>query len=293
MYNSPKIPVSLIFAAAFILISTFSSAHAENPIGFSAGLQTQNPCSPSSSLELNGAYWKGYLDDAKSIVISPFQWQTRDWITASLTIGATYGLYSLDAENMEESQEFRNGSSNAVSGFAKHFGDGKYSLPPLGILYLYGHFKNDERARDASLLGLESFLISGILTQAIKSIAHRDRPNSGDPYNEWDGPGFGLSDLSFPSGHSSAAFSIATVIALEYKDTAYIPPVVYGIAALTALSRVNDNAHWSSDIFIGSSLGYFTAKAIVNSHESRGKHALCVFPVLTGRDVSITVARPF
>jgi len=39
--------------------------------------------------------------------------------------------------------------------------------------------------------------------------------------------------------------------------------LAYGIATLTALSRVNDNAHWASDIFFGAVIGYFTAKAII------------------------------
>jgi hypothetical protein len=293
MFSSHRIPVSSLFAVAFMLISAFSPVHAENPIRSSAGLQTQNPCSPPSLLELNSAYLKGYLDDAKRISISPFHWQKRDWITASLTISATVGLYSLDSEIQEESQKNRNRTSNTIAGFAKHFGDGEYSLPPLGILYLYGHFKKDERAQDASLLSLESFLLSGILTQTIKTIAHRDRPSSGDPYNEWDGPGWGLSDLSFPSGHASAAFSVATVIASEYNDHAYIPPIVYGLATLTALSRINDNDHWSSDVFFGAAIGYFTARAILNAHYSGKMNNLTLYPVLNGRQVSLTIARAF
>jgi membrane-associated phospholipid phosphatase len=39
--------------------------------------------------------------------------------------------------------------------------------------------------------------------------------------------------------------------------------LAYGIATLTALSRVNDNAHWASDVFFGAIIGYFTAKAIM------------------------------
>lgn len=79
----------------------------------------------------------------------------------------------------------------------------------------------------------------------------------------WDGPGFSTSNLSFPSGHASSAFAIATVIALEYGDRAFVPPLAYGIATLAAFSRVNDNAHWASDVFFGAIVGYLTAKAII------------------------------
>lgn len=32
------------------------------------------------------------------------------------------------------------------------------------------------------------------------------------------------------------------------------------------MSRIHDNAHWASDVFIGSAVGYYFAKAIVKRH---------------------------
>lgn len=204
----------------------------------------------AKELKLNRDYFEGYISDIKSILISPSHWQRLDWIKASLIVGIATGLYTQDQKIQDWVQEGRSSTSDKISKFAKPFGDGRYTLPGLGALYLYGHFLEDEKAQRTALLGLKSFVVSGLLIQVMKFSGHRHRPSSGAPYNMWDGPGFSTSNLSFPSGHASSAFAIATVIASEYRDKAFIRPLAYGIATLTAFSRVNDNAHWASDVFL-------------------------------------------
>ena len=244
-------------------------------------------------IQSNRDFWKTYISDTKSILTSPSRWERSDWIKASLIMGVTVGLYIFDQDIQEWVQENRDDSSDNIASFAKPFGNGRYTLPPLGILYLYGHFYENEKAMRVSLLGLKSFVISGIFTQAIKFTGHRHRPNSGDPYDTWDGPSFSTDHLSFPSGHSAAAFSIATVIASEYDDKVLIPPLVYGIATLTALSRVNDNDHWTSDVFFGSAIGYFTAKAIIGLHDSKKDRNYSILPMINGKQFALLLSYNF
>ncbi|MEW6481395.1 MAG: phosphatase PAP2 family protein [bacterium] len=182
-------------------------------------------------------------------------------IKIGAVLGITGGLYIYDQRIKDFSQEHRNLTSDKIASFAKPFGDGRYTLPPLALFYLYGHFYEDKRAEEVALLSMKSFVLSGAFTQIIKFTTGRHRPNTGDKYNTWDGPHIPFSNDSFPSGHSSSAFAIATVFASEYKGI--IPSLAYSIATLCALSRINDNCHWASDVFFGSCLGYFTAKGII------------------------------
>ncbi|MDD3235805.1 MAG: phosphatase PAP2 family protein, partial [Candidatus Cloacimonetes bacterium] len=39
---------------------------------------------------------------------------------------------------------------------------------------------------------------------------------------------------------------------------------VYTIATLTSPSRLNDNRHWSSDVFVGAVIGYVSAKLVLS-----------------------------
>ena len=238
-------------------------------------------------------YWKDFIPDSTRILTSPLRWEKSDWIKASVVTGVTIGLYAYDQDIQGWSQRKRNRTTNRIASFAKPFGDGLYTLPSLGALYLYGHFSEDLKAQRTAAMSLESFMVSGIFTQAIKFSTHRHRPDSGDSRSTWDGPGFSGSNLSFPSGHSSSAFSIATVIASEYSDIEFVPPLAYGLATLTALSRINDNDHWVSDVFLGSAIGYFTAKAVINLHKHKENSDLVILPVINDEYAGLFVLYRF
>jgi len=211
-------------------------------------------------------YWQSYATDTREIVASPGRWSGREWIGAAAVIGATAVLYSWDQDIQQSAQAGRSASTDRLAAFASHFGDGTYTLPMLGAFYLCGQTARDGHARETAMLGLESFVISGLFTQAIKFTGHRHRPSSGDSSRKWDGPGFSGENVSFPSGHATAAFAVMTVVASEYSEHRWVPPVAYGLATLCAWSRVNDNKHWASDVFAGSAIGYFTAKAVLGLH---------------------------
>ena len=82
---------------------------------------------------------------------------------------------------------------------------------------------------------------------------------------------------------------LASVIASEYREIKLIPPLAYGIAALTALSRVNDDFHWASDVFLGSSIGYFTGKAISHFHRDE-ENRFAILPMAGGGYSGLSIA---
>jgi membrane-associated phospholipid phosphatase len=283
-----KILLAVILSAiGFANVSIAQSV--ENEL-FNNVEESDNGQTETEEVRLNRDYFKGYVSDTKSILTSPLRWGVSGWVKASFVVSITVGLYTSDQEIQDWVQGERSDTSDSIAKFAEPFGDPTYTLPSLTALYLYGQFFKNEKAKRTTLLSFESLAISaGIFTQAIKFTAHRHRPRSGDPDDTWDGPSFSASHLSFCSGHSASAFAVATTIATEYKNIVFIPPLAYGIATLTALSRVNDNYHWASDVFFGSAVGYFTAKAIVGLHRNKKDIDLTVIPVTDGRDTALTV----
>ena len=101
-------------------------------------------------------------------------------------------------------------------------------------------------ARASAILGAESLLVNG----AIKSLFRRHRP-----VWEVDRPRPHRirtpHSSSFPSGHSSSAFTAAGI--LSQGDPLW--PVYYGVAALVASSRVYVKMHHASDVLAGAALG--------------------------------------
>jgi len=285
----------------FLLVTAITDAsfaqsfEAEPPFDYLyRTIQAKHDKNKEVEFELNRDYLKGYIYDVKYILTSQSRWGRSDWIRAILIAGTTVGLYTYDQDIQNWAQKNRNNTSDKIAKFAEPVGNWSYTLPSLSLLYLYGHFFEDEKVRKVALLSLESFVIRSIFARTLKYIGHRHRPSTGDPHNIWDGPGFSSSHLSFPSGHSSTAFAIATVIASEYDNRVFIPPLIYGIATLTALSRVNDNAHWASDVFFGSAIGYFTAKAIVGLHSKEKKdRGVTVFPVINDKYTALLMSYRF
>ena len=106
--------------------------------------------------------------------------------------------------------------------------------------------KADEAIRLSAVLAAESVLVNGV----VKSFFRRRRP-------EWVSPTPRPHRLrrprssSFPSGHASAAFTAATVLAED--DPLW--PLYYVAAAFVASSRTYVKIHHASDVVAGAMTG--------------------------------------
>lgn len=67
-------------------------------------------------------------------------------------------------------------------------------------------------------------------------------------------------DASFPSGHTTAAFSMATVLAFVLPDLTLF---FYALAFIVGSSRVYLGQHYPSDVVIGAMIGTLTAWLIL------------------------------
>jgi len=241
--------------------------------------------------ELNTDYFLNIFSDAKYVLFSPLHWKGSDWFKASLVLGATGGLFLLDDEIRDFVQDERSSTTDDVASVFETFGNGGYAFPGLVAYYIFGHFAKNEKAKRTALLAVESFAVTGLFNFALKFSTGRTRPGSAQNSREWNG--FSTSDNSFASGHTSSAFAIATVMASEYKNNPWVPPVAYGLATLTGLSRLNDNKHWASDVFFGGALGYFISKTILKLHSNKKGRHYTIYPRISRKEVGLDFAMRF
>jgi membrane-associated phospholipid phosphatase len=66
-------------------------------------------------------------------------------------------------------------------------------------------------------------------------------------------------NLAFPSGHSCTAFATAAALAILWPRWRW---AFYGVAAVVAIERVAENAHYVSDVIAGAGLGAFVVHLI-------------------------------
>ena len=242
-------------------------------------------------LKLDRDYFMGIFSDIAYTATSPLRWDDSDWITAGWVAGGTGLLFILDEEIRDGFEDSRSSTTDDVSEFFERFGNGAISIPALGAFYLYGYFGEDAKAERTALIAVESFLVTGLFTTVLKTVAGRHRPSTGDSATSFDG--FTTDHGSFPSGHTSTVFAIATVIANEYEDVPYIKPISYGIATMTGLSRINDEKHRASDVFFGAALGYFTSKTLLRLHSNKKGQHFTIYPRADRNGGGIVLAKRF
>ena len=142
-----------------------------------------------------------------------------------------------------------------------------YTLAGMAVtMYLIGKGTGNSKARETGLLGAEAIAHSQIVTLVLKTATQRERPLDFQA-NGSGGIAFGNGGNSFPSGHASSSFALATVFAYEYgREHRWVPYASYGLASIVAASRLSAQQHWVSDLFVGSTVGFLIGRYVYKAH---------------------------
>ncbi|MEO8404836.1 MAG: phosphatase PAP2 family protein, partial [Chitinophagaceae bacterium] len=209
----------------------------------------------------------------------------KDWGRFGIFAGGTALLTMADEPIQKFALRLRNKNAGLrhVSSYVTNFG-GLYEAYVLVGLGTYGFVFKNEKMRTTTLLATQSYITSAAMAYLIKFIAGRQRPSfySKDHVEAeptFHGPFFSGGrnangnriNQSFPSGHTTAAFAAATVYAMEYKNRPWVPILSYSAATLIGLSRITENKHWFTDVFVGATLGYLTGRQVVNNYHRYSK----------------------
>lgn len=182
----------------------------------------------------------------------------KHWIPVLAIAAATSGLIVAD---QYDTGYFRR--TTILSGYNSVFSSTATAAGTLLVpaaFYSIGYFTADASAKQTGLLAAEAALDGEIVDLAGKFISDRQRPSSipvsgnyADSFTEGKNHFYG----SFPSGHTVAAFSVATVVARRYgRQHKWVPWAAYGLSGAVGFSRVSRSAHFPSDVFFGAAIGY-------------------------------------
>ena len=211
---------------------------------------------------INKQYFKTYITDTKDLLISPTKWNKKQLLGFGLFAGTSYLVYTQDLKIKDFTQNKRTTISDNISKYAlEPIGSGLIPIPGIALLGLHGVIFKNNRSINTSLLLAKTYIITGVMVTIPKILINRHRPYHDNPPNPsiFEGPSKHLY-RSYPSGHTTSAFAVATIIASEYNDNLLIPITAYSLASLSGLSRISDNKHWASDVLGGAVFGWAMGK---------------------------------
>ena len=143
------------------------------------------------------------------------------------------------------------GQAPGASQAASTAGSFSVIAPATLGLFVAGRFAHDGRFRAFSYDAAQAAIVNGVYTGILKKAVHRERPDASDT-------------LSFPSGHSSSAFALATVADRHYGWKVGVPS--YVAASAIALSRISNDKHYLTDVVAGATLGIICGRTVVRTN---------------------------
>jgi membrane-associated phospholipid phosphatase len=228
------------------------------------------------------------LGDAGAYFTFPLHMSGVEWFYAAGILDALVVISTTDAVIKQKfSTNTRNDYNHNFWDFPTAYGE------PIGAgilgtgIYFTGLFTHNNSVRVTGRMLLEALALAGIMDLSSKFLTGRDRPyfnNDQYIFKAFQSKG---EHVSFPSGHTTTAFTVSTVLA-ERIDNNIARIGFYGFAVLTACARVRNNVHWFSDVVAGGILGFGTGFFIVHREDNRNQKkggGLSIYPSLNGLNV--------
>jgi membrane-associated phospholipid phosphatase len=215
---------------------------------------------------LMGKLARNMVMDQKEIWTSPFHIRSVEDALPWILVGAgTAGLIASD--HWTAGQLPNTVDQVSISHDVSQLGAGYTVLPITAGLYIGGAIAHNEKARETGILSGEAILDSLIVAEVFKVSMRRQRPLEGDGNGK-----FFQGGSSFPSGHATESWALASVVAHEYNKNILYPITAYGLASLVSFSRLSGQNHFPSDVFAGSALGWFVGRYVFKTHVDHSIH---------------------
>jgi len=199
-----------------------------------------------------------FIGDQREIWTSParLRFSDIDWLVP--LSGITAGLFVTDRDFSKHLSQ----NPTTISRYKTLSNAGVGALlGGAGGMWLLGHVSHKKHWSETGFLAGEAALNSLVAVEGLKYSLRRERPFQGDG----SGSFFQSGGTSFPSEHSAAAWSVASVIAHEYPGP-LTKIAAYGLASLVSFSRVKAHQHFPSDVLVGTVIGNLVAQDIYTRH---------------------------
>ena len=255
-------PFLAVLALGFGLGVHAQTAPAPNNINSASLPDAPSPHLSSHDEVTIGRVPRNFLEDQGAIWTSPVRLRAHDleWL---LPLAAATGValgtdHYVMTQVVSQNPSFNQASINASNVMI-------YSLVATPVVvYGFGHFQQDDHAREAGILTGESMIDGVVVEQGLKLIFWQERPYQDKARGSFFQAIAGV-DSAFPSSHTLIAFSAASALAEEYPSR-WAQILLYTGAASVGLTRVMGQDHFPADVLVGGALGWLIGHNVVKRH---------------------------
>lgn len=209
-------------------------------------------------------------------------WVTRqDAFLFAGAIGATAAFAPLDhpVENEFNEPDLKNSRllHHVAGDFAFLGGDGPFVASAL--LFAAGTVGNGSTLQRFALHNMEAIALATALAGIGKGVTGRALPGVRTKHAFEFGRGFHDANgpfVSFPSGHTAAAFAMAATVSgeaqlIDSTHAALISRIAFGAAGVVGIARVAQRVHWASDLPLAVVIGTWSGRTVQTHGKDPGK----------------------
>jgi membrane-associated phospholipid phosphatase len=178
-----------------------------------------------------------------------------------VAVGATAGSFFIEESVRAAFQRNRSGAADGLERVGWWYGSPLFTVPASLLTLGAGELLDDEGVKDTGILMSQLLLTVLFVQQPVRIMVGRARPLTAEGHLSFDPFTFNNDHASFISGHSWSAFGISNIVARQI-DRPWAWVGFYSLATITALSRMYADAHWLTDVVLGSILGYVISTAL-------------------------------
>lgn len=209
-------------------------------------------------------------NETVNFIKQPTKWDGIDWLKIGMISAGTFLIMETADQPVRNAvlKDQRYFKSVPIE-FGRMYGELYSPIVFFGGFAIHSLLTDDIGTRKIAYEIGQASIYAGVVTYLLKLAIGRARPymeegkTSFHPFSSL----FIQDYHSLPGGHTTAAFVISTVLSRNAKPV-WLKVLAYIPAALTFVSRIYQDKHWTSDDFSGASLGYFIATWVVDQHEN-------------------------
>lgn len=184
--------------------------------------------------------------------------------------------------------DVRSDSTDEIARSFKQFGEGSLMVPIALGAGIVGNLIDYEPLGDWGEYVSRSYLVGFPTLLLMQKVTGGSRPNelekkgSSKDSSTWEF----WNDENGVSGHSFMG-TVPFLVAANLTDNDYLKYFFYGASTFAGISRINDDAHFTSQVILGWYMGYMSVKSVMKTEEELKEKNYAILPIVTDESLGV------